>query len=509
MGNKPSSISGYPNYRHFKHTIEPKPSDELRDENREFKDLSTDIVVKCMVSTSDTMYAFLSLVYNTFYDKIAKYKTKKGLDETDILFLYKGGNILRIIGFDFLSEMPRQSRKLIETFYADFFKRSDADFSIYVNPKLREYDTIYQDMVWLAYILQVEIRNQFSATPTTYFNFVRYSKLYADRLLRPFYQKGVEANSFIDENNSKYYGHKLLSINFLGNGYPYQTTNYQGVNDTARQITSDGRIAVFNLDDIQHGMYIQMNETLDFQSPNGRIKFALVRTKMAFNYLFQKPDGVKYTKVIGGELIDVSVPHRLDSNFGHFYEHNPLENIHKYVLTSGKSSLEFYSYNYQYLANDLEFILFRFVAKPWNTPKYEKRLNRLFYLYVIDLFIKLPTLAERKNILLDLQKKVFGRKLTDVYEGGRDILDTIQYYEDKYRGSDLLINYLLGEIRRILLNEIATEEDLQNYNKMVGVLGENVSVMNRALRGIRDFCETQGRIRPENLYQNEFRNLIE
>ena len=149
-------------------------------------------------------------------------------------------------------------------------------------------------------------------------------------------------------------------------------------------MTAHGKIATFDLDKVPHGMYIQMNQTLDFSSSSGRIKFNLVRTKVNFNFIFQRPDGEKITKLIGGELIDVSIPHRLDNNLRHFYEEGPDRLIQQYRLNYGDNKLEFLSYTYFYLAHDLEFILFKFVRKPWQTPKYEKRLNRLFYLYVID-----------------------------------------------------------------------------------------------------------------------------
>ena len=89
-------------------------------------------------------------------------------------------------------------------------------------------------------------------------------------------------------------------------------------------------------------LFIQANETLDFLAANSRTKFNLVRTKLDINYIF---DGK--TVEIGGELIDVSIPHRLDNNVNHFFEHT--DYIQKYELRfMSKNVLMFYSYTFPY-----------------------------------------------------------------------------------------------------------------------------------------------------------------
>jgi len=176
-----------PSYKNYPHTVE-KRSAELVDDSREFKDLCTDIIVKQFLSTDQSMFNFLSLVYGNFYNAIEMYKEAKGLAEWDIFFVYKGGNILRIISNDFLRELPRASSKIITDYYDQFFKRSDADFSIYVNPVLENYDQVHSDMTYLSYLLQFYIRKNFSHHLTDYFDLFKYSRDFKTHLLSEYYE---------------------------------------------------------------------------------------------------------------------------------------------------------------------------------------------------------------------------------------------------------------------------------------------------------------------------------
>ena len=500
-----------PSYKDYPHTLE-KRSQELVDDNREFKDLCTDIIVKQFLATDQSMYNFLTLVYGNFDNAIQMYKQSKGLSKWDIFFVYKGGNILRIISNDFLRELPRASSKIITDYYEQFFKRSDADFSIYINPVLENYDEVHSDMTFLSYLLQVYIRKQFSNHLIDYFDLFKFSQDYKTRLLKEYYDKASHANSFKNPSNKTFYGAKLDKFIFLNVDIGSNSSRdiYEGKVDLAQEITVKNKVATFELDKTPHGMFIQMNQSLDFSSPSGRIKFNLVRTKVNFNFIFTMANGSKSKKSIGGELIDVSIPHRLDNNLSHFYEEGANNYIQQYRLSFGNQTLEFLSYKYSYLAHDLEFILFQFVRKPWMTPKYEKRLNRLFYLYVIDLFVKLPTISERKNIILDILNNVFKVELdiNNLFTTGKEVIDGIQYYMANYKKNDLLITRLLAEIRRIILEELNTTEDIENYNSMCLTLVQNCNIMNLSFKGVKSFCSEEGNINVETLYDNDFKALI-
>ena len=485
-------------YSNYKEDQVLEKTEQLVDHLREYKDLSTDFVVKHFLSTDVCMFNFLQLVYSTFYTSIEEFKRLHNLDKWDAFFVYKGGNVLRIISNDFLRELPHMASYKINEYYESFFKRSDADFSIYIKPSLEKYDLIYSQLTTLSYYLQVKIREEFYRNPTKYFEFYKYNKAYQTTILKEYYEKMKDSKSLRDINNSIFYNRTFNGFVLGDVSYPEKLQNshtYLGHKDMGLQMKNND-IVMYELDSQKCSLFIQANETLDFLAANSRTKFNLVRTKLDINYIF---DGK--TVEIGGELIDVSIPHRLDNNVNHFFEHT--DYIQKYELRfMSKNVLMFYSYTLQYLVEDLEYILFRFVKLPWLTPKYEKRLNRLFYLYFIDLFLELKSNVERSQVIQTVTK-ICQTKLNTK----KDVLEHISAIEKTKLKPSLKINRLLEELVRIC-KLLKDSEQINEYNKMLAVLVENCKFVATAFSGITDYCSTEGNINMKVLYENDFSSLI-
>jgi hypothetical protein len=278
---------------------------------------------------------------------------------------------------------------------------------------------------------------------------------------------------------------------------------------------------MYLLDPTENMLFIQANETLDFPAGGNRTKFNLVRTKIGFNYIF---NGKNIT--IGGELIDVSLPHRLDNNVGHFFAHTNY--ISQYQLSFAEKKLVFYSYTLKYLASDLEYILFDFVNVPWKTPKYEKRLNRLFYLYFIDLFLVLGDNTERRNIIKRIQNGIFNKSIKKDEYGSNIVSEILPALHKLMSGSDrfnsklvrdednpnssrLMFYNLLVRLEKILVEVERSDDpsDVNNYNSMMDVLKENCKFVLTAFSGITEYCSLEGKINMKILYNNEFSALIE
>ena len=99
-------------------------------------------------------------------DKIHKivldlYKEKKNLNKLDILFVYKGGNLLKNIKDMFFTKLPGDASETINKKYTPFFAKSDLDYSIYINPKLNDYDIIFNDICNLAYKIQMSLKQYY------------------------------------------------------------------------------------------------------------------------------------------------------------------------------------------------------------------------------------------------------------------------------------------------------------------------------------------------------------
>ena len=490
----------------FNNIITPRPPNtvEPNDPSKEYKDMCTDIVVKFFLSTDIIMFNFLKFVYSTFKIAIDKYKEAKNLEQWDIFFVYKGGNVLRIIANDFLAELPNLAAKEIHDYYDKFFKRSDADFSIYINPKISIYDTVFKDMTELSYLLQVYIRDIFMSDLSQYFDFYKYSSEYKTHILDEYKKVLEESNSVKDPDNKIFYGLKPMDITFDHNNF------YQTEPDT--QIifnpNNDKETITQNLSSKKYTMKISSNETLDFISgTDNRIKFNLIRTKIMFNISFND-NGRILIKKIGGELIDVSIPHRLDKKLIHFFEHDGVNKyIQKYKLSekNNEKTLIFYSFTYVYLANDLEYILFEFVKKPWDTPKYEKRLNRLLYFYFIDLFIKFKLMTQRKNVINELVA-LFSN--SDVKKNPDGLVNSLRNFVKLYSVSNLMIVVLLKNIIRIITQELKTPEDYTQYDTMINTILENFKFMNKSFEGVKSFCTADGTLKLDFLYNNDFESLI-
>jgi hypothetical protein len=491
------------------------------DHMREFKDLSTDIIVKHFLSNDTCMFNFLELVYGSFYSAIEEFKTLNNLNKWDVFFVYKGGNVLRIISNDFLNELPRIASTKINDYYEKFFKRSDADFSIYIKPTIKNYDEVYAKLTTMSYYLQVKIREEFSRDPSKYFEFFKYNIEQQNKILEEYSQKVAASRALSDINNTIFYNKKCDGLTFGDAHSANISRRYEGHRDLGLQFKDEKTITMYLLDPTENMLFIQANETLDFPAAGNRTKFNLVRTKIGFNYIFNGK-----TMIIGGELIDVSLPHRLDNNVGHFFEHTNY--ISQYQLSFTDKKLVFYSYTLKYLASDLEYILFDFVNVPWKTPKYEKRLNRLFYLYFIDLFLVLGDNTERRNIIKRIQNGIFNKSIKNDEYGSNIVSEILPALRKLMSGSDrfnsklvrngddpnssrLMFYNLLVRLEKILVEVERSEDpsDVNNYNAMMDVLKENCKFVLTAFSGITEYCSAEGKINMKILYNNEFSALIE
>ena len=121
--------------------------------NRELKSLCTNIVITDIIENQD-LYNFLYIVIITYQDILNKYIEKKNLHTDDIIFHYKGGDVFKIIGEQFWAYLPGKSSEYLIEQYKSYFKRSDSDFGIIINPNLDNFQTIFEEITYLNYEIQ-------------------------------------------------------------------------------------------------------------------------------------------------------------------------------------------------------------------------------------------------------------------------------------------------------------------------------------------------------------------
>src|ERR1700677_4085661 len=118
--------------------------DEYVDKNRELQSVLTEFVVNEFFPLEHDTEQFIKLVFGTFDEALKLYRQKMGIDrENQLFFVYKGGNILRYALYETMHEIGGKVSDEIEAYYKDVFKKSDADFSIYIDPHLKDYDIIF------------------------------------------------------------------------------------------------------------------------------------------------------------------------------------------------------------------------------------------------------------------------------------------------------------------------------------------------------------------------------
>ena len=253
-------------------------------------------------------------------------------------------------------------------------------------------------MSYLAFKIQNIIRSLLLSNKYLVFHWFKYNNNFKSYILNEYLKKIIDEDTTTnDPENTEYYKNEILDLLFDNVSAFSENSNYNIRNDQV--ITYDESNNIIRRDiytkNKSHA-YITFNEALEFITDDRIVRFNLIRTKINFNIKFKINNQIRYEN-IGGEFIDVSIPHKTDSNIKYFFE-NYESNVHKvtykapckkahYIIFSNPDT-EFLqkTYTLNYIYYDLHKILFINTYYPWEDNKYEKRLYRLFYLSHIDFF---------------------------------------------------------------------------------------------------------------------------
>ncbi len=538
-----------------------KREEEITEPNKELNGICTDFIVNEFLKTSDQVKTFIKLIYQTFEKGITVYIKTKHMQDNSIFFVYKGGNILRFVATESIKEIPKIVSDPMIDFYKDSFKKSDADFSIYIDPHLKEFDEVLCDMTQLAYLLQNYIRNQFVKDMIKYFEFYKLNIKEKEKLISDLLKKLNETDTI--KNHSFDFNGKFTSINLdniksgIGNleefiyiprsDFEMQYTdekkactsliNLKTINMLDEQKYSQLKFLIDHQKELYKNkqrteLYISSNRTLTFRkAANQLASFNLVRTKVSFNVNFEyaKKDNV-YNFVqllkLNGELIDVSIPKKDDSTIFHFFEHLD-KYLAEFKIGTDEDIFKFKAYSLEYLTEDLERMLFDDVEYPWLDAKYMKRIKRLLYMYFIILLTN-PKLDNKKRIsyLNCIKDAIFGKlqniiKLQNFNKNAQDeLLITIKDFlqSDISRlipnsGSCEAVSFVLNDrnakihpIRKLIINLgyiilKGVKENLVELENYVKIILENLTLMIKALKDYENLIRQDGTISEVSLYE--------
>lgn len=449
------------------------------DENREYKNFCTDIVTNYILDEKE-LYNLLYIIHTFYNDCINYYIQKKNLKSDDIIFLFKGGNIFKLIANKFWSELPNKAMYKFIDEYNSYFKRSDLDFSIYVNPDLST--DIIDDITIISYKLQVLISEILLNNKNICFKWFKYNDKYKQQVLENLLFD-INNTESLHDSSSVYYNNKFTNIQFIdqsaihtnkryknqsNNYFTFENDNIKDINNLSNSFNNNKivRQKINNNNNNNNSfMYNSINKALRIKTTNNRLlKFYLTRIKITFNLHLENKINGQNIIPIGGELIDVSIGK--DESSANFYKnkHNYIDTI---TLTQNTGfyinsikSFDLNIYSFQYLYEDLKFILMDTLYLPWEDLKYKKRLYRLFFITFIDVFknIKKKSIQNKHitlvhkyfSIILDYIKKFKNNKTNKKNETDIKYISTIL----KKTKQDKILNNIVCKKNKCLLNKL-------------------------------------------------------
>lgn len=511
---------------------------QLQEPTKEFKGILTEFIISELVKTADQTSNFLKLVVDTFTKALNIYSELRRLPNESILFLYKGGNVLRLLFHEVTKELPLSVSQTIETFYKDSFKKSDADFSIYIDPRLPNYDIIYEDICNLTFLIENQIRNVFIQNPSYYFEYFRLNDETKKSILNSYLNKLNESGTVKEKKfdfdgkftglifgdikvgtDEEYVAKEDFVIAFVDRktkDFSYNTKlNYLHNANLPNQelaLLANEQKAIYG-NKKSSGMFTSANE-ITFGTPTYNVFFNLIRTKYAVNAIFDKTDKIEAENItlsdvvqlgggkklvkLDGELIDVSIIHKEDSFILHFFEHLH-ENFSTYTIATG---LQFKAPSITYLIEDLEKILFTASEFPWNDSKYAKRIRRLLFMYFLLMLLNFKAGDKQKddriNYIKNAKTNIFDKIMIDSKDKNNDIkkqlIENFEKLPKEMRKNPF--RNLLKNVAKSLLNPNTDQEEFKKY---VSVIVENLDEMIKIINLLHTFIESKGTLSEEQL----------
>ena len=470
---------------------------------------------------------FVHFVYKNFKAMINDYIDNNKLTSDSIVILLKGGNINRKIVSKFINACDKSDKfnkslmKKLNKYTNKIYERSDADFCIYVNKKMYSdsmYEKIIEDIKSKTFNLLRLLRNDIYRLKRSFFDSYNFNNLTSilinklnnnSELKKIAYENKhvpihVDSIIFAGKENGEHLLHPTVKKDMIITFESTKEPIFISDEYTMKSAFLKTKYVEGYGDKI---FYASMNDNVSYISTTPTNEqystvFSLMRMKMLFKIKGSNipansgPKPVLREDVlIGGELIDVSVPNILyageKKDLEHFFDHQ-FKNIDTYEMTSLYGIGHVSGISNFYLINDLHKILF-IRDYPWNDNKYIKRLKRFFISIVIEMITEIENLAyylllvdHIHNILQSyIDKKIYDKifmekpklgsiVVTDISNILNDIPKMIilaknndpnitQFIQNCLEGLDLIINILKQFINNL------TYDPMTFYNGIHGI----------------------------------------
>lgn len=444
-------------------------------------DVSTDFFTNTVFKNQETIFTFQFFINRIFSDIINKYIIDNKLQENDIIFLFKGGTTMKIL-FDTYHKYFKNNQ---DSVYKDYFKRSDSDYSIFINPYINNASYHRKQIIKIIVIALQHIKNILNNCNNTFFDF-DFNETNLLNLIKK-YNDEIKKNTTLDSSGKKSNCHDILdNINVVGVLFKdkivfindaektdfFNKTRLYDINNVdeifsknkskyfpqileelqseggKRQdfYVSDNKLYFF-MDDFEYinnknDIYLTYNDNI-LKNENQEYQriFSLLRLKYNF-VIFYKRNNKYGTLSVPSELIDISIPKLSDSDLKHAYL-----NINSYISNYHFDkflTLNYNSYSIDGYIQDFTNSLFFENNSPWSDPKYLKKIIRLSYFILIKL-LTLNISIEQKIFIIDKLIQVF------TYSYNPTNIQLINKHLDELEEftNDITIKYLVNGLRVI------------------------------------------------------------
>ncbi|ARF12190.1 hypothetical protein Klosneuvirus_4_5 [Klosneuvirus KNV1] len=484
-------------------------SEELVEPTKEFKGVMTDFVTNECLKTPEQQKKFANLIHSAFSTALKLYEQQKGLPANSIIFLFKGGNILRFVAYETMHELPGNVSDQIINYYKDSFKKSDADFTIYINPQLKNFDEVFEDINNLTFLLENNIRNEFLSNMSGYFEFYKLNNNEKKNILQSYLKKLNETQTLKDKLYD--YDGQFTSLIFKDIAIPndqyayipkadFQLDDHQ--TDPKHTVLTnlkllheleipelvpiiDKQKQIYKNTLTQSEMYTSVNKTLTFKKGPNIASFSLIRIKMSLNAYFTSTNKKTEMIKLDGELIDISIVKKDDSNLAHFFEHKD-KYISTYTIGHDKEAVKFQAYSLEYLLEDLERMLFIDTEFPWDDAKYAKRIKRIMFMYFIMLMINQTLNNEKRAKYMSLIKNnIIEQANKDHKQALKNIAIFLENSEENYP-KIYPFRELVKNLALILMKNNLDKAKLDEYLKTIN---DNIEVLSKGFGGLDQYCK--------------------
>lgn len=465
----------------------------------EFKSVMTNFVTTQCTGTDDLLVKFLHFVSHNYEINIEQFIKKHNLKSNDIVFIYKGGNVLRMIILKYLNNFPGTIKDFFMAQYKDILGKSDADFQIYVNKNISNYDYIHSEIQKLSFTILMKLRDEFIKSPSSYFQFSQINSIQQKIILQQYLDK-LNSTAEITNPSSPYFNAKFIALELLGVvvGIPKQT-DITKKEDFLITPTSGGTLTYQVINPIYPlgcDIYASLNQKIESHLGKNHVNFTLSRIKLNAVGTYKIGNDIK-TLNIPGELVDVSIPYRDDT----IAEKFDVEKSTKfYQLTDSKNNhTNIRAYSRKYIMHDLIEILYKVAKYPWLDKKYKKRLNRLSIFCFISDIHKFPILTVHNilNILFQILSKVNNMTAIETVDYIKNVqsqlitnLNNIQTIRFVVRPSNFTL--IFNEMNEIInsLNKENNSSDIEEFKKYLLNILETINFFLECVGKIRYYLNT-------------------